>query len=570
MSYGQMAGGGPSVDTILAEPNCKPGGVVAGKVHLRGGAGPAEIRQVTLALMPRMRHHGGETAGPEVYRGALTRGFRLDAGGQRDLAFSIPLPYELPFTTVLGHELPGFTIGMCTEIDVAEQPDPGDIDPISVEPLESQQWVLASIARLGFQITNVTFESSKLRGVSQQLPFHQEIHLNPPPSHQGRIEKVGLAFVASPRAMAFVLRAEDRDTPQDESFGVFQVPHAEAAETDWNAKIGQWLEAAVALPRSSRPGPASHGSPPPPGRAPLPPPGGHSAFPPPPPQAAAAYGGPAEYGSHGNNQFPPPAPAPGQQQPAPVADPGYAPSPPGMPPAPGHGFPPPAHSPMPGHGMPSHGTPSHGMPSHGTPPHGTPPPGMPSHGAPSPAPAHGMPSHGAPPPGAQHGMPSHGAPPPAHGMPSHGAPPPAPPGPVPYAPAAHGGPPPPAPPGPAPYPPPAHVHHGPPGYHGHRHLGHGVAAAGLVGGVAAAGVAGGMAMGALDAAGYAQNVAGYVAGAPVDAFGNALAGYAGNVAGNVIADAAGGIAGDIAGDVAGELAGGAAEILGGLLGGLFG
>lgn len=541
MSYGHMAGGGPSVDTILAEPNCKPGGVVAGKVHLRGGSGPAEIRQVTLALMPRMQNHGGETAGPEVYRGALTRGFRLDGGGQRDLAFSIPLPYELPFTTVLGHELPGFTIGMCTEIDVAGQPDPGDIDPISVEPLESQQWVLASIARLGFQITNVTFESSKLRGVSQQLPFHQEIHLNPPPSHQGRIEKVGLSFVASPRAMAFVLRAEDRDTPRDESFGVFKVPHAEAAETDWNAKISQWLEAAAALPRSSRPGPGAQGGPPPPpGQAPLPPPGGHPGFPPPPPQPAVPYGGPGEYGSHGNAQFPPPAPAPGRQQPAPMADQGYAPHPSGMPPAPGHGFPPPPHSPMPGHGMPPHGTPPHT------------------------APPRGGPSHGAPP---------HAAPP--HGMPSHGAPPPAPPGPVPYAPAAHPGPPPPAPPGPPPYaphghPPPAHVHHGPPGHHGHRHFGHGAAAAGLVGGVAAAGVVGGVAMGAMDAAGYAQNVAGYVGGAPVDAFGNALAGYAGNVAGNVIADAAGGIAGDIAGDVAGELAGGAAEILGGLLGGLFG
>jgi sporulation-control protein spo0M len=551
VSYGQMAGGGPSVDTILAEPNCKPGGVVAGKVHLRGGAGPAEIRQVTLALMPRMQHHGGETAGPEVYRGALTRGFRLDPGGQRDLAFSIPLPYELPFTTVLGHELPGFTIGMCTEIDVAGQPDPGDIDPISVEPLESQQWVLASIARLGFQITNVTFESSKLRGVSQQLPFHQEIHLNPPRSVQGRVDKVGLSFVASPRAMSFVLRAEDRDTPQDESFGVFQVAHGEAAETDWDAKIGQWLEAAAALPRSSRPGPAAPGG----ARqqAPLPPPGGHSEFPPPPPspaQPAAPYGGPGEYGAHGNAQYPPPAPAPGQQ-PAPMAASGYGPSPSGMPPAPGHGFPPPAHSPMPGHGMPSHGAPPHGAPPpapHGAPPHGSPPP---------------VP-HGAPPPPA-----------PPQGMPSHGAPPPAPPGPAPYPPPARGGPPPPAPPGPVPHPahghpPPAHVHHAPPGYHGHRHFGHGAAAAGLVGGAAAAGVAGGMAFGAVDAAGYAQNVAGYVAGVPVDAFGNALAGYAGNVAGNMIADAAGGVAGDIAGDVAGELAGGAAEVLGGLLGGLFG
>ncbi|MBT2213001.1 sporulation protein [Actinomadura sp. NEAU-AAG7] len=583
MSYGRMAGGygagGPSVDTILSEPNCRPGGVVAGKVHLRGGDRPVEIRHVTLALMPRMQNgYGGETAGPEVYRGALTRGFTLEAGRQRDMAFSIPLPYELPFTTVLGHELPGFTIGMCTEVDAKGQPDPGDVDPISVEPLESQQWVLASIARLGFQISNVTFESSKLRGVSQQLPFHQEIHLAPPPAYQGRLDSVGLSFVASPRSMAFVLRAEERSAPSDESFGVFQVGHAEAAETDWNAKIGRWLEAAAALPRAAsshapRGAGGAYGGPPPGqaahGQAPLPPPGGH--FPPPPgqpgrQQPAAAYGGPAEYGQPGNAQFPPPAPAPGQS-PAPMHTPGHAP-PPG--PTPGHA-PPPGLAPPPGH----------------APPHGAPPAPGPGFGnAPGypPAPGHAPSGPGFPPPAAPGHAPMPGA-----------VPPPAPGGAVPYAPP---GPPPPAPPGPgaAPYPPahghpgppPVPLHHGPPGHHGYRgHHGRGVAAAGLVGGAAAAGIAGGMAVGAMGdaaigAAGFAQNVAGYAAGVPVDAFGNAIGGYAGqvaghvagqvagNVAGNVMGDVAGGVVGDVAGDVAGEIAGGVGEILGGLLGGLFG
>ncbi|WP_131742082.1 sporulation protein [Actinomadura roseirufa] len=603
MSYGQMAGGygagGPSVDTILSEPNCRPGGVVAGKVHLRGGGVPVEVRHVTLALMPRMQDgHGGETAGPEVYRGALTRGFRLEAGQQRDMAFSIPLPYELPFTTVLGHELPGFTIGMCTEVDVAGLPDPGDVDPISVEPLESQQWVLAAIARLGFQITNVTFESSKLRGVAQQLPFHQEIHLVPPASHQGRLGKVGLSFVASPHTMAFVLRAEDRSTPSDESFGVFKVGHGEAAETDWNGKILQWLEAAAALPRAA--------SGPPPGQAPFapagsplpapgqhqnpPPPGGPAGFPPPPPgvqPAAASYGGPGDYGRPGNAQFPPPAPAPGQA-PAPMQNPGHGHTPPHAP-APSHGAPP-----LPGHGAPHVPGPAPHGPGYA--PQGFPPaPGYPpSHGG---APAHSpMPGHVPPP---AHG-PMPGGPPPAPGTvppPAPGTvPPPAPPGPG-YPPAAHHGGPPPAPPGPAPYPHAVHGHHGPPPmHHGHRgHLGAGVAAAGLIGGAAAAGIAGGMAIGAVGdaavgAAGFAQNVAGYAAGVPVDAFGNAVAGYAGQVAGDfaggvlgdvaggvvgdfaggVVADAAGGVLGDVAGDVAGDIAGGVGEILGGLLGGLFG
>ncbi|MFI6518472.1 sporulation protein [Spirillospora sp. NPDC050679] len=533
-------GGGPTVETILSEPHCRPGGVVAGKVHLRGGARAAEIRHVTLALMPRMRdaHGGPETAGPEVYRGALTRAFRLEAGQQRDLPFSIPLPYELPFTTVLGRELPGFTIGLCTEVDVMGSPDPGDVDPISVEPLQSQQWVLAAIARLGFKIQNVTFQRSKLRGVPQQLPFHQEIHLKPPPRFQGRLDRVGLTFAATPRVMAFKLRAEDR-ADDDPSFGAFQVGHPETAETDWNTKIDQWLEAAALLPRSAShrsggspyrsggsPLPPPGGAPlPPPGGAPLPPPGsqtpppGQGGYPPPPgqhntPMAPAAYGG---------GQYPPPAPAPGQQ------------------------------APMPGHGT----VPPPGVPYGHTAP---PPPSYP------PPPGHHAPQNYQAPP--SHGAPAY-PPPPGHGQ--HHAPPPG-----------------------------YNVHHHPGGHHGPG-WGGAAAAAGIVGGAAAAGIAGGMAVhgaadavgavgavggAAVNAAGFAQNVAGYPAAqfgeqmvnqagqAAMGFAGDQVRGYVGEQAGQWAADAAangfGEAAAGAAGDVAGEVAGGIAEALGGLLGGLFG
>ncbi|MFB4319023.1 sporulation protein [Actinomadura sp. 21ATH] len=526
MSYGQMAGGygggapGVTVDTVLSEPNCRPGGVVAGKVHVVAGPQPAEIRHVTLALMPRMQNgYGGESAGPEVYRGALTRSFRLDPGQRRDLAFSIPLPYELPFTTVLGRELPGFTIGLCTEVDVKGAADPGDVDPISVEPLKSQQWVLAAIARLGFKIQNVAFEQSKLAGVPQQLPFFQEIRLAPPPRYQGRFGEIGLTFVASPRHMAFVLEADRRDGGGgDESFGRFQVEHPEAAETDWGAKIERWLGEAASRPRAQgsfhspgapppAPGPGAGHHHTPPGGAPLPPPGGPATFPPPPPgphgapaPAAASYGGPAQYG-----QFPPPAPGPGQ--------------------GPAHG---PAHGPM---------TPM--------PPAPAGPPG------PAPAPYPGQ----APPPGAGQPYP----PPPAH-SPSYPPPP------------GHGAP---------QYPPPPGYHG--PSHHGRPHHGAGWGAAAAVGGVAAAGVAGGMAAGAaVDAfgnvVGGAANVAGYAAGVPMGQFGDAVAGYAGNVAadaaghvaGYAVNEAANAVASEAGGAVAEEAAGAVGEILGGLLGGLFG
>ncbi|MFG2006378.1 sporulation protein [Spirillospora sp. NPDC048911] len=370
MSYGQQMPGGfggpggpagaPTVDTILSAPHARPGGVVAGKVHLRGGGSAVDVRHVTIALMPRMDNgYGGQNAGPEVYRGALTRAFRLEAGAQRDLAFSIPLPYELPFTTVLGRELPGFTIGLCTEVDTVGVPDPGDIDPISVEPLESQQWVLAAIAQLGFKIRNVSFEQSKLRGVGQQLPFYQEIQLAPPQRYRDRIGEVGLSFVASPGSVAFVLEADRRGGggSSDETFGRFKHGHKEAAETDWPAEISKWLDQAAARSRGPVQSPGYSGTPyssTPPNGAPLPPPpGGAAPYPPPGPAAAPSYGvPPAQHGqpAAAPGHFPPPAPAPGHApHPAPPAPAPYAPAAhaaPPMPPGPPASYPP-AHAPYP-------------------------------------------------------------------------------------------------------------------------------------------------------------------------------------------------------------------------------
>jgi sporulation-control protein spo0M len=396
VSYGQQAGqAGVSVETVLSQPNCRPGGVVAGKVHLTGGPQPAEIRNVTLALMPRMQNgYGGETAGPEVYRGALTRAFRLEAGQRRDLSFSIPLPYELPFTTVLGRELPGFTIGLCTEVDVQGAPDPGDVDPISVEPLKSQQWVLAAIARLGFRIENVAFEQAKLSGVTQRLPFYQQIRLAPPGQYAGRIGEVGLSFVAGPRHMEFVLVAD-----RDDGHGRFKAEHPEAAETDWFSKISQWLEEAASRPRAqSSPPQGSFQSPP------LPPPGGGpSTFPPPPaqhgapaaaPAPAAAYGDPGAYGHPGQGQqFPPPAPGPGQSPTPPHPPPSHGHAPP--PPPPAHGSPPPAPpGPGPGWAYPP-APPGPGGQQYPPPPAppGPPPPVHHHHGAP-PYPRGHHPRHG--------------------------------------------------------------------------------------------------------------------------------------------------------------------------------
>ncbi len=484
---------GPSVETILDQPHCRPGGAVAGKVHLRGGAAPVEIRHVTMALMPRMDSaYGRPTAGPEVYRGALTRAFRLEPGQERTLSFSIPLPYELPFTTVLGRELPGFTIGLCTEVDAVGQPDPGDVDPISVEPLQSQQWVLAAVSRLGFKIDNVAFEQAKLPGVAQHLPFYQQIRLVPPPAYRGRIGEVGLSFVASPRELAVVLAADPRSgrAGSEDGLGRFRFPHDEVAQIDWTVKIGQWLDAAAA--RGPAHGPSSYGPP-----SPAPQPGHHGVLPPPGPSATGPHSAPPGHGvgaaaaAYGN---------PGPQ---------------------GQGFPPPA--PGPGSPMPGH-TPPHGTP-HGTgPAHHTPPPGH------TPPPAHGP----APVPGGHPSGP-HPYPPPPHPgpAPNHYAPPPGP----------HG-------PHPQPLPPRYHGKHHP--HWGGIAAAGGVAAAGVAGGMAAGAAFDAMGNAVGSAAAYAQDAAAQAAaGYAADVAAEAARGAAGEVAGQVAGEVAGGI-----GEALGELLGG--------------
>ncbi|HEY0638360.1 MAG TPA: sporulation protein [Pseudonocardiaceae bacterium] len=296
--------GGPSVDTVLADPHCRPGGVLAGEVRMLGGDHDVEIEHVALSLVTRIEVEAGDHEGHatvEFQRAVLGGRTRLAAGQQLTLPFQFGLPWETPVTAVYGQHLHGMGLGVRTELSVANAIDKGDLDPITVHPLPSQQRVLDAFGQLGFRFIRADLEHGRLHGVPQQLPFFQEVEYYPPQQFAGRLNEVELTFVADPHNLYIVLEADKRAgllRAGGDAFGRFQMSHHEAEKADWAAMINSWLEQVIGRRPSG--GHGAYGAPAP---------GGYVA------PAPGAYGAPGGYQQPGQYQAPGGYQSGGHQQP---------------------------------------------------------------------------------------------------------------------------------------------------------------------------------------------------------------------------------------------------------------
>jgi sporulation-control protein len=239
--------GGPSVDTVLDSPHAYPGQVVTGQVRVQGGSARADIDRIVLSLVTRVEveHGDHEAVGTgEFLRVAVADRLVIPENQRVDVPFRIELPWETPITAVSGSPLPRMSVGVRTELVVAGAPDKGDLDPIQVHPLPSQDRVLDAFGALGCHFSNADVEVGRLHGVPQQLGFFQEIEFYPPREVQGRLNQVELTFVATPHELYVVLEADKRGglfRSGGDAFGHFRMTHQEAERTDWAPIVGDWL-----------------------------------------------------------------------------------------------------------------------------------------------------------------------------------------------------------------------------------------------------------------------------------------------------------------------------------------
>ncbi|GAB2851086.1 hypothetical protein GCM10022221_58100 [Actinocorallia aurea] len=236
--------GGPTVETVLHETDVTPGGVLQGEVRITGGDHDVDVRAIALSLVTRAEveyedfegeGEDGEYAGTIAFhRVAIAEPFELGAEEEHVFAFEIELPWELPLTEVDGNPLAGTSVGVRTELEIAGALDKGDLDPISVRPLPSQQAVLDAFAALGFSLKGADVEAAELFD-DQELPFYQEIEFLTPPEYAGAVSSVELTFVATAGDLTVAIGGGD-------SAGGYQIPHDEVADEDWETTLTDWLD----------------------------------------------------------------------------------------------------------------------------------------------------------------------------------------------------------------------------------------------------------------------------------------------------------------------------------------
>ncbi|MFE9201348.1 sporulation protein [Micromonospora sp. NPDC007230] len=298
---GAFGVGGPSVDTVLSNPNTRPGLTLGGQVNLVGGSHDVQIDQITVGLVTRVEMQGaGEEydAFVEFHRVGVAGGLLLREGQHLSLPFQLAMPWETPVTSLYGQQLHGMTMGLRTEVAVRGAVDKGDLDPVYVHPLPVQERILEAFGRLGFQFKGADLERGHIYGLHQSLPFYQEIEYFAGPQYAQGVNEVELTFVTNEHGVDVVLEFDKRGglfSGGHDSYGRYQVAHADADRVDWTAQVDTWVRQALGQYRSLH---AGHGyGQPTPGYGT---PGGYPPPPPPPGYGQPSYGAPG-YGHPGGH-----------------------------------------------------------------------------------------------------------------------------------------------------------------------------------------------------------------------------------------------------------------------------
>ncbi|WP_445518552.1 sporulation protein [Streptomyces sp. NEAU-174] len=243
---GSLGVGGPVVDTVLDREPVRPGGVVRGRVRLRGGGGACDLDHLALELIAGVEAgYGGEghEGGVVFDRLRLGGGFRLDAREHREIPFTIHIPWETPLTEVSGQPL-GVVLGVRVELAAAGAKDHGDPEPLIVRPLPIQEAVLGALGRLGFGLVAADLRLAHIAGTGQRLPFHQEIELTPAPQYLHAVNEIALTLLTGADGMEVVLEADKRGRGAG-TLGRHTVRHEDLERRDWPGEVDSWIRALI-------------------------------------------------------------------------------------------------------------------------------------------------------------------------------------------------------------------------------------------------------------------------------------------------------------------------------------
>ncbi|MDA0637819.1 sporulation protein, partial [Nonomuraea sp. MCN248] len=205
-------GAGVEVDTVLSNASVRPGELLRGVVHFRGGGSDYKVEAITVDLTAVVEVESGDSEYKTTYsflRQQVSGPLHLASGAEHQLPFEIPVPWETPISAIGGHPLHGMRLGVHTELALAGALDKGDLDPLFVNPLPAQEYVINALDRLGFRFKKADLEKGTLYGST--MPFFQEIEYYAGGPWRSHFTELELTFIAGPRHMDVILEADQRD-----------------------------------------------------------------------------------------------------------------------------------------------------------------------------------------------------------------------------------------------------------------------------------------------------------------------------------------------------------------------
>jgi sporulation-control protein len=125
-------------------------------------------------------------------------GFDLRPGETREFPFRLPIPVGTPLT------LPGTTVWLETDADIAGALDPTDNDQLQILPSREMEVVIAAADRLGFRLSSSEVEYHHGR-IVQELSFR-------PPHGQYRLNELEMMLFPASGGLDVILEVDRRAT----------------------------------------------------------------------------------------------------------------------------------------------------------------------------------------------------------------------------------------------------------------------------------------------------------------------------------------------------------------------
>lgn len=237
--------GGVEVDTVLSAPAVNAGGQLTGQVHLRAKS-DVEIASIQLLLVA-----GGGFGEMELARYPVGSRLRLGSGATQAVPFGVPTPKWIPFNVLYGQQLPGFTLGVRTEVAVSGGSGKTDFDPVRVEAGPLHQHVMDALGTIGCRFVRNEVRPGVASGLNvpaaQAITFYAPIPQGQPPGPH--IPQLTFSFAENDHGLSVVAELAARPGQgEHHRISAADVQRLDSQEEGWVMEVDSWVTSLLSKP----------------------------------------------------------------------------------------------------------------------------------------------------------------------------------------------------------------------------------------------------------------------------------------------------------------------------------